>query len=221
MTKTSTAWLPDSLEIPKSKKNPDRKSNDEKRSMKLSKHCTPTSYSYEHHIKPKSFSYEKRIKPTSYTNEIKPHRNTDKIENKRSATKDKRQPQHFTSAERTKEVEPQTIILESRIVTERGKEKTGENGLQNNILSCLTSRRAVIMIIAYALIATGLWTYLFNLSFNFPGKEEQIDLLEEQVSLLGAETLELTEQVDRLQNEVSTILLPFYELKTSHLSSNF
>ncbi len=73
--------------------------------------------------------------------------------------------------------------------------------------SCLSNRRIIVMIIIYAVIATGLWTFFFNWSWSLPGKQNQIDDLKEQVDILDKETKELEGQVGRLEEQVRIMYL--------------
>ena len=98
-------------------------------------------------------------------------------------------------------------------------------GSSNNCFdSCLSNKKIVLLIVLYAIIATGLWTLFFNWSWELPGKQQQIDALEEQVDLLDQETEELRGQLDRLDKQVrisNNENVETSNLKIFHASSSF
>ena len=126
-------------------------------------------------------------------------------------------PQHVAQSKSTDTEGQQRFVIENNVTYnygghdghggggggDGGRFKQSNNSDVHSFLSsCLSSRKVVIIIIIYAIIATGLWGFLFNRSFSFPGANQQSEDLKEQVTILDKENDELEAQVDRLQGEV-------------------
>ena len=65
------------------------------------------------------------------------------------------------------------------------------------------TKKVLVAVILYGLLATGLWVFFFQRSFGIPGLGKQIKMLEGEIDELNAEIDNLESQVDRLDDQVS------------------
>lgn len=98
---------------------------------------------------------------------------------------------------------PRTLVIENRtfVDTER------DGGVVGTFLGCITNKKVMGLILIYAFIATGLWTWFFTRPFGFGNRHAQVEDLKEQVDILDGEIDELEGQVGRLGSEVRVFFL--------------
>lgn len=100
---------------------------------------------------------------------------------------------------------PKTLVIENKIIASKSGENKNADGPCGSLVGCLSNKKVIYVIILYAVIATGLWSFFFSRSFGLFSRKSQIEELTEQVKILDSEIDELETQVDRLGGEVSKI----------------
>ena len=91
------------------------------------------------------------------------------------------------------------VVIENRFISD----STNNGGSEGSLMSCLTSRRSMIIIGIYLFVATGALFYLLSGKLRIPGLEGQIAKLEGQVEKLDGEIIELESQVERFSIQVN------------------
>ena len=89
---------------------------------------------------------------------------------------------------------PETLVINNNV-----KGESGDGGICG---MPSPTRKVLIAVTLYGLLATGLWLFFFQWSFSIPGLDKQIEKLEGQIDLLNLEIGNLGTEVGRLEGQV-------------------